>query len=230
MINKKLLSLSLFLLVMFLFSGNINKSILAQENVQVINKLEKIDLKNYLGIQRFIYSGDKPFGEMNAKAPPQLKQFGQISGVWEVENTAWFQGKWYCCWRAVWGFKYTIDGFGVQDYYVQAKNDLPPSTSKFGRNIELTQLRVFNRKENNWRISWMSNGDGQLGGSDYGSFTAKMIDGEIIMTPPPLPNRPLSRIVFYAIKKDSFMWRQEISEDNGKTWKKRSLIKAKRIM
>lgn len=123
-------------------------NVFAQEDVQIIKEYkDKTDLNKYDEIVQFIGEGENRFGKIHPKAPTETAQFGQLAGVWEAENSAWFQGKWYRCWRAVWAFKYTLGGFGVQDYYMQLTEDLPP-TSKIGRNSSLTQLRLFSRKEN----------------------------------------------------------------------------------
>ena len=218
---------SLFILIVIVFG---NYVITAQEDVQIINKPEgEIELKKYSDLIDFMNVGEKPFGEINEKAPAETLQFGQLAGIWEIENTAWFQGKWYCCWRAAWGFKYILDGYGVQDYWMQLEEDLPPPMKQIARNSSLSQLRVYSKKDKKWSVSWISNGAGETGGSDYGRFEAFKKDDEMIMIPPKIEGKPLSRIIFYDIKKDSFMWRSEISEDEGKTWQPRTYIKATRI-
>ncbi|NNE68017.1 MAG: hypothetical protein HKN33_15755 [Pyrinomonadaceae bacterium] len=213
------------LCVLFVVAGLSVITVIGQDGAQIVNEPKgKIDLNDYPQIKEFLYQDENRFGSIDKLAPPETAQFGQLSGIWEAENRALFQGKWYCCWRALWGFKYTIDGFGVQDYYLQLERDLPPTVPKKGKNSTLTQLRVFLPKEKKWKVAWISNA------TAYGTFDAVEKEGELIMTPPPVKGRPLRRIIFYDIKKDSFLWRREISEDKGKTWETRFFIKATRIL
>ena len=65
---------------------------------------------------------------------------------------------------------------------MQLQEDLAP-VSKLARNSSLTQLRVFSRKENRGKTTYILNNGGETGVSDYGEFTANEKDGEVIMTP-----------------------------------------------
>ena len=99
--SKKTSLLTIMFLLFLAGSFGAARNVLAQEDVQVIKEYkEKTDLKKYDEILRFIGEGENRFGKMHPKAPPETAQFGQLAGVWESDNSAWFQGKWYCCWRA----------------------------------------------------------------------------------------------------------------------------------
>ena len=55
----------------------------------------------------------------------------------------------------------------------------------------------------------MANGAGAVMGADFGTFTATLDNGEIVMTSPP-GGFGLQRVVFYEIADDSFRWQQRL--------------------
>lgn len=183
----------------------------------------------YPEIRAFIDPGEHPFGRLHPEAPPETEQYGRLAGVWYTENKALHQGTWYCCWHAVWAWKYVIDGFAVQDYWFQLEKDLPPVTP-LGRNSSLTQLRVFQPDSGTWSVSFVNNRAG-AGGPVRGSFLSREEEGTMVMWPPKPddPGAPLRRIVFYDISRDHWRWRFERSEDGGRSWQVRTRIEAYRI-
>ena len=202
----------------------------AQEGVEIANKYpSKVDLGKYPQVKEFIGKSKRSFGKLNSKAPPETNQFGQLVGIWEAVDTALIKGKWKCCWRGVWAFKYTVDGFGIQDYYVQKKEDFPPPPRAIKRDTNLTLIRVYSPKDKKWNIARISNGGNESGGSNFATFTAIEKDGEIIMSPSTNEGESRVRMIFYNITTNTFRWRLEVSKDNGKTWEKRFLIKGKRL-
>ncbi len=189
----------------------------------------KINLEEYPQILSFLGDRKNPFGNMHPDAPIETKQFGKLVGLWKAEDTVWVNGEWKCCWSGVWAFKYTVDGFGIQDYYVQKKEDFPPPPRAIKRDTNLTLIRVFDPKNKIWNIARISNGGKESGGSNFATFTAIKKDSEIIMSPRNTESRLSVRMIFYGLERDSFKWRLEISQDKGRTWKKRFLIKGRRM-
>lgn len=186
-------------------------------------------LRLYPEIRALVEPGERPFGRRHPEAPPETEQYGRLAGVWYVETKALDQGRWYCCWNALWAWKYVIDGFAVQDYWYQREEDLPP-VSPLERDNSLTQLRVFDPKEGAWSVQFVTN-RGSSGGPVHGSFVSREEDGVMVMRPPPPrePGAPLSRIVFHDITGEHWRWRREVSEDGGETWEARLLIEAYRV-
>ena len=217
------------LMGLFLASGSFQ--IHAQQDVKILNSYEKkIDLKDYPEIIRFVGKNESPFGRINPAAPIETLQYGKLVGVWEALDTAFVDGKKVCCWRGVWAFKYTADGFGIHDYYVQKKEDFPPPPRKLQRNNNLVVLRVYSPKDKMWNIAQISNGGKESGASNFRTFTAIEKSGEVIMSPPIIKGQPIIRAVFFDITKNTYKWRMDLSKDDGKNWTTIFLINAKRLV
>lgn len=168
-------------------------------------------------------NADAPFGKIHPEAPPETKQFGQLAGVWQCTNFAYVNGQWFSGWPATWVWKYSLDGFAVQDLWFQKREDLPP-TSTLNRAVAGTNIRIYNPQKKKWEIAWFTNGSNSMS-----RLEAEFKNNEIVMTPLPVEGKPLRRIVFYEIAKDSFQWRSERSADGGETWSANFRIEGKRI-
>jgi hypothetical protein len=170
------------------------------------------------------------FGQMHAKAPAELEQFGQLVGVWDVEaELRGHGGAWSKSAPGVWAWKYAIDGFAVQDLWYQNAEELPAYMSKLGRDYLLTANRVYDVANQKWQVAWMANGAGKVMGADFGTFTAVLEDGNIVMSSPPEDTEfGLQRVIFSDITADSFTWTSEYSTDEGETWNAVMRMHAKR--
>lgn len=165
------------------------------------------------------YGDSATSNKVHEFAPVETVQFGQLAGIWYC--TGFMQdplGKVDTVpYEAYWAWKYILDGYAVQDYFFQGKNEFR-YWDYFKRGTSLTQLRVFDTKESQWKIAFITDNGGKMPGRFFGTFTAKMQDGELIMEPSSQNPDKLSRIVFYDMGENSFEWRSESSEDAGKTW------------
>ena len=165
------------------------------------------------------FIGDGP-GFRHDQAPPELEQFGQLAGVWNVTVEMRAQdGGWVPSAPGVWAWKYAIGGFAVQDLWYQGADNLPAYMAQLGRDYLLTANRIFDVTTRQWQIAWMANGAGEAMGSDYGTFTAVYEDGEIVMSSPQDDRAVgLQRVRFFDITPHSFEWQSEYSRDDGKNW------------
>lgn len=180
-------------------------------------------------IKSFIGEG---FGAKSEKAPPQIQQFGQLVGVWRVEaELRRSDGSWMESAPGVWAWKYAIDGFAISDLWYQSANNLPIYMANLGRDYLLTANRIFDVSNHTWQVAWMANGAGQAMGADFGTFTAALRNGEIVMTSPP-GDGPygLQRVVFHDITRESFRWKSEYSTDDGATWNTVMRLHATRLV
>ena len=158
-------------------------------------------------------------GARNDKAPPETEQFGRLAGLWTVETEmAGPSGEMIESAPGIWAWRYAIDGFAVRDLWYQSADNLPPYMANLGRDYLLTANRIYDVASKSWRVAWMANGAGTAMGADFGTFTATLEDGEIVMTSPP-GGFGLQRVVFHEISDDSFRWRSDYSMDEGKTWR-----------
>jgi len=157
------------------------------------------------------------FGAPAPDAPPELRQFGQLAGIWLAEQEIRRRdGTWVTAGPALWVWRYALDGFAVQDLWFQAADQLPEYLGPLGRNYLLSGLRFYSPSSQRWEIAWVANGLGQTPGNDFGTFEGRMIDGRLVMTSPAAANP--QRIVFSDFAPDAFLWTSEFSQDGGQTW------------
>ncbi len=176
------------------------------------------------------YGPDEQRQELNPNAPAETKQFGQFDGIWycteqmpdpdtgELKETS----------TAYWAWKYILGGYGVQDFHYQGKNE-SPFWIYFKRDLILTQIRIYDPREEVWKVAFINNHAGQGPARVFGRFTAYGDGDDVIMDWDPQDPANLKRITFYDIERESFEWKVENSVDEGKTWKLLSRISAKRL-
>jgi hypothetical protein len=63
-----------------------------------------------------------------------------------------------------------------------------------------------------------------------GTFEARLEDGRIVMSGPPIEGLGLQRVIFSDINDDSFRWQSEFSSAEGKTWRSAYRIRAMRVV
>lgn len=167
-------------------------------------------------IRAFVGDG---FGARNPEAPVETEQFGRLAGLWTVEaEMADMAGNWVPSAPGVWAWKYALDGFAVRDLFYQSADNLPPYMAKLGRDYLLTASRIYDVASQRWQVAWMANGAGQAMGADFGTFTAVLEDGAIVMTSEP-GAFGIQRVVFHDLGADSFRWKSEYSMDGGNSWR-----------
>ena len=160
-----------------------------------------------------------PFGRLHPDAPPETEAWGQLAGIWRCINHAFVNGQWFSGWPATWVWRYTLDGFAVQDLWHQRIVDLPPTVASRDRDFVGTNLRIFDRVTGRWDVMWMHNGQVAGGqGNASSRLTARNEPDRIVMEAVGQggPNR--TRVVFHAITDSTFRWRRETSADSGATW------------
>lgn len=167
-------------------------------------------------------------GARHPQAPPETEQFGRLAGVWTVETEmAGMTGELAPSAPGVRAWKYALDGFAVRDLWYQSADNLPPYMAALGRDYLLTANRIYDVASKAWQVAWMANGAGSVMGADFGTFTATLEDGAIVMTSPP-GAFGLQRVVFHEVGDDSFRWKSEYSMDEGKTWRTVTRMHARR--
>ncbi len=167
-------------------------------------------------IKRFL--ADTGFGAMSPRAPSRIDEFGRLAGIWMAEQEVlqedgtWVEGE-----PALWVWKYTLGGFAVQDLWFQSRDRLPDYLGDLDRDYLLSSIRIFDVREERWKVAWMANGAAQAPGKDFGTMEATAQDDRLVMTGPP-GDYGLQRVVFSDITSDSFRWSSEYSRDGGATW------------
>lgn len=190
------------------------------------NTVESTYLREFM-----LSESDAPFGKLHPDAPPETEQWGQLAGTWDCTQFALVNGQWFSGWKATWAWRYILDGFAVQDVWHQAREQLPPPIAQLPRDFVGTNIRIYDREQQKWQITWFNNGQ-MAGGtsSPVRYFEAEFIDDSIVMTPVDQPpDSPKSRIVFHNISDDSFDWKSETLDEDGKTWTETFRIQGKRV-
>ncbi len=167
---------------------------------------------------------------INDRAPEEVAQFGQLSGVWYCIQSKYNQEsqEFEEDSRAYWAWKYILDGFCVQDFWYQGEKETP-YYKFFKRDLMLTQLRVYDPVEKIWNVAFINNNNRVGPGSVFGLFKAYAKGDEVIMEFEPQEPENYRRITFYDINDETFEWKAEQSKDEGKTWNVTWKISAKKI-
>lgn len=142
----------------------------------------------------------------------RLAACGQFVGAWDLDGT----------WRPPdgrtrtgkreWHFDWIYGGRGILDVLF---------ASGVGPHEYGITLRCYDRQIDAWRLAWMQPASGEfvnlIGRSVGDTVVAETCEGE-----------PSRRWSFTDITPDSFVWRGEVSSDNGATWSLEQEMKAGR--
>ena len=160
---------------------------------------------------------DGSWGELAAEAAPEVAQFGQLVGLWQIETRSMDrQGQWSDGAGAYWAWKYILGGHAVQDLYLQI--------DAAGKDTRITQLRIYDPKTNNWNISWINTIEAR-----HGNFIAHSEDGTLIMTDPNSTAGYPVQIVFSDISDDRWVWEYQIMRSDSDQWLAVSIFTATRL-
>ncbi|MEM9856434.1 MAG: hypothetical protein AAF843_03730 [Bacteroidota bacterium] len=176
----------------------------------ILNVITKAQKKQELPIalKEFMYTDAQfPFGKKNDRAPKELEDFGRLTGVWEMTSEKLWQGTWYKCCQALWAFKYSVDGYAIEDYWFRYKENHPPVGSNRDVDFHGLNLRFYDVKNQEWRMTWVDN----LGAFNY--YKAKSEKDEVRMFPD--EEDPDHKIIFKNITANSFEWNMQQRDEKG---------------
>lgn len=164
-------------------------------------------------------------GHLNPDAPPETAQFGRLAGIWDVDmKIRQDDGSWpEKGFPAEWRFRYTLDGWAIQDDWLAPPPDRP--LEEGGRRQLGTNLRIYDPTAKHWDVAWISNTQQQLS-----TFEAEAEgDDGIVMTGLHASGKP-SRTTFFDMTDDSFEWRLELQGlgDDPEAWAEVARIHAER--
>ena len=153
-----------------------------------------------------------------AKAPPEAAQWDPLIGDWEVQcEVRQEDGTWRDAGKAWWHWFYILDGFAVQDVWIN-----PNYEERIGRPLKGTNLRIYDPEKKKWSLAWYDNVSQKLD-----RYEAVAAAGEIVMSQ--LGEGIFNRITFFNMKSDSFDWKAERSQDGGETWQEYFRLFGKRM-
>jgi hypothetical protein len=146
----------------------------------------------------------------HASMVEQLRLYGQFVGDWDVVATAYIEDATRTR-RGEWNFRWVLEGRAVQDMFIVPARGARSSDQKQSYG---TTLRMYDPQRDSWEITYVD--------PVYAAvfrLTARWVDGEIVQTGVDDAGRTY-RWVFFDIKPDSFRWRAEVLQNDGKTWRK----------
>lgn len=145
--------------------------------------------------------------------PEAMDLYGWLIGSWELDVVSYDDsgkvihttGEAHCAW--------VLEGRAVQDVFINPRRlergpDSPEFANWFG-----TTLRIYDPSIQAWRVNWFNPHDG---------LRAELIGrrrGDQIVQEGTFPDGTPIRWTFSEITENSFRWRGERLEPDGKTWR-----------
>lgn len=174
-------------------------------------------------LEDFLSNSENPYGRLHPDAPPETELWGQLAGEWQcTAQILQPNGQWGPGGKAKWVWKYTLDGFAVQDVWFVEWLDLPPGMAQINRPFVGTNFRIFDPEKGKWEAIWFANNKNRMS-----TFVA-INDGDKVIMEGKNRGRH-SRITFYNMSENSFDWKSETSKDDGKTWQETTQIHGTKI-
>jgi hypothetical protein len=155
--------------------------------------------------------------------PEAMDAYGWLVGSWELElvgyddegNVTHTTGEAHVAW--------VLEGRAVQDVFINPRrSERGPDSPKFA-NWFGTTLRIYDPSIQAWRVNWFNPHDG---------IRAELIgrrQGNKIVQEGNFPDGTPIRWTFSEVTTDSFRWRGERLEPDGKTWRLQVEFRGKRM-
>lgn len=140
----------------------------------------------------------------NRRHYEKLMTFGQFVGGWTIESIWYSEDGEARRTTGQWHFGWILGGNGVQD--VLFADDYPPD--QYGITV-----RCYDHQKDLWRVSWMQPGNGEFANL-IGRPTDTGIEQEVVGLS---DKQEIWR--FADINDDTFAWTDEVSYDDGRTWR-----------
>ncbi|MGD0272662.1 MAG: hypothetical protein ABSB96_02905 [Gaiellaceae bacterium] len=144
----------------------------------------------------------------------KLMLFGRFVGAWEVVATGFQPDGTRSERNGEWHFAWLLGGRGVQD--VLFEKGAPPERRG-------TTIRVYDERIDAWQVSWMA-----PAWHEFVHLVARAVGDRIVLEGAGTDPARRERWSFNEIREDSFLWRGEVSLDEGKTWTLEQEIRARR--
>ncbi len=141
-----------------------------------------------------------PFAEHAEK----LMLYGQFVGAWKIDVTWYMPNGGQRRGQGEWHFAWILGGRGVQDVLFGA--GAPPD--RFG-----TTLRCYDPAADVWHVAWM-----QPAGGEFVHLVGRKVGDRIVQEGVGTDPHRRERWSFNEITPHSFVWRGEVSLDEGATW------------
>jgi hypothetical protein len=154
--------------------------------------------------------------------PEGMDAYGWLVGSWELDVVGYDDEGRIIRTTGEAHFGRVLEGRAVQDVFINPRRaDRGPESPKFA-NWFGTTIRIYDPSIQAWRVNWFNPHDG---------VRAELIGrrrGNEIVQEGKYPNGTPIRWTFSEIADDSFRWRGERLESDGKTWRLQVEFRAKR--
>jgi hypothetical protein len=159
----------------------------------------------------------------NKEYAAKMMLYGRLVGDWRVDYVAWdAAGKQLVKTSGEWHWGWVLDGRAVQDVWImpgRAERQKPAAPKgEWG-----TTIRYYDPKIDAWHIVFVGPAYNNLN-----VFVARQQGDEIVQEGTSPSGKP-ARWIFSEITATTFRWRDEVSEDGGKTWSLREEMHARRL-
>lgn len=142
------------------------------------------------------------------KMEEELNLFGQFVGDWEIIEDRYLQsnGRWITQ-QGELHWRWILEGRALQDVWLS----IDEKTQKCIPNG--TTIGFYDPKIDAWHCTWISPTQGAVK-----IFIGRKIGDEIVLEMVSTGHSERVKWIFSEMTGDSFRWRSERSEDEGKTW------------
>jgi hypothetical protein len=164
-----------------------------------------------------------PSSGRSAAIAPADDLYGWLIGSWELEITAYDDNGTIAHSTGEAHFAWILEGRALQDVFINPRRaDRGPESPKFA-NWYGTTIRIYDPSIQAWRVYWFNPHDG---------IRAELIGrrrGEDIVQDGQFPDGTPIRWSFSKIVANSYLWRGERLERDGKTWRLQVEFRARRL-
>jgi len=139
----------------------------------------------------------------------KMALFAQFVGDWEADAIVYNPDGSKVTGKAEWHWSWILEGRALQDVYILRSSAAQEASRVIGIG---TGVRFPETKSDGWRVVYI----GPMNGFLY-TFSARKVGDEIVLEGKDENDAPM-RWIFSEIKRRSFHWRAEVSQDAGKSW------------
>ena len=154
--------------------------------------------------------------------PEAMDAYGQLLGSWELDVVGYEDHGHVIHTTGEAHFAWVLEGRAVQDVFINPRrSERGPDSSKFA-NWFGTSLRIYDPSLQAWRVNWFNPHDG---------IRAELIGrrlGQDIVQEGKFPDGTPIRWTFSEMTENSYRWRGERLEPDGRTWKLQVEFRARR--
>ena len=173
---------------------------------------------NELGLMHTVLAA----ASRSPEIPEEMDVYGWAIGSWELDIVGYDDDGEVIHTKGEAHFGWVLEGRAVQDVFINPRrSERGPHSPKFA-NWFGTTLRIYDPSIQGWRVNWFNPHDG---------VRAELVGrrrGKEIVQEGKFPDGTPIRWTFCEVTENSFRWRGERLEPDGKTWRLQVEFRGKR--